>query len=296
MKLRLLLSQKFNYANMKDLVWNELLQGAIKKIDEDPEVLRNCEKKAPALCKLIRFMFPHRDFIQALVEKMQDFKRDELSCEVYSRNYLPFHLRDNEWLTMYLKNTMQNEGQERPYGHEAIVQAHPVFLQERTRYERELAGEIIYFMMHNKKQNALIKTQQVSDTKNLMEFDKNFRQQTRQTLQNLGFDNHESEVLIELNADKWRRACMSKVFESKFTYTPRTSLIRKAHEQAWLSYREYQYFQKHGTILKELNLVTPNMKLNQKQVSRLKNKLKNFAKIHQRIMLNAEKTNIERTK
>ena len=49
MKLRLLLSQKFNYANMKDLVWNELLQGAIKKIDEDPEVLRNCEKKSTSL-------------------------------------------------------------------------------------------------------------------------------------------------------------------------------------------------------------------------------------------------------
>ncbi len=269
--------------NKKNEAWQGLVRNAIRRLGHKEEVLKRCQKHAPKLCFSIQHMFPKRDMINDLVLKLQFAQRKDLPTDVYSVNNIPFHLRDNAWLATFLQANMENyfPTKSRPYA--PVVQAYPVFLAERFRYERDLAGELIYYMMHHDKPNALVDGKTIIyHSKGLMDFDKIFRQQAINTLCSLGLDEHESEVLVELNADKWRSEAMSLAFENKHF----NSENHKAHEKAWTKYREYQYGQEHARILKELNLFTKNMQMSAKEVAHLENKLKRFTKIQHQVKNN----------
>ncbi len=299
------LSHFFNKTNKKDQEWQQLVEQSIEHISEDPNVLKECQRKVPQRCMAIKFMFSDQSFIKDLVLKNEFGKREDLPNDIYSEDYLPFHLRDYEWLAKYLMATAPNmKLQEGPC--RALVQAQPFFVQERSRYERDLAGELIYYMMHHQKPNALIAGQDIIyHYKGLVDFDKIFRQHAIKVLQGLGLDYHDSEVLVELQAGKWRNEAMSLAFENKFYGTSdlnglhksrdwiRWEWFRNAHKKAWIQYREFQYGKAHHKILNELGLFTENMKMDEKQVVMLRKRLKTLQEIYERIIASQKKKLVE---
>ena len=97
-----------------------------------------------------------------------------------------------------------------------------------------------------------------------------------------GFDPHTIEINLEKNADIWRKHAMLKAFENicnleilqndfPDVQTKKVEFYRKKYSfrKLWLRYREYEYYQRHKSVINELGLATDNMKISHKDADKL---------------------------
>ena len=89
-----------------------------------------------------------------------------------------------------------------------------------------------------------------------------------------GIDQYSIEASLEKNANLWREQAMDLEFMNQFLRPLKPNKKTTSFEQYanivnqviskrndWMALREYKYYQNHKFIIDQLNLATPNMKM-----------------------------------
>lgn len=119
-------------------------------------------------------------------------------------------------------------------------------------------------------------------------------------MKKLGVSQHSTEAGLEIYAPLWRKELMTDAYYNEY-YTKDIVKSKSVDwyqldaavqfQKLWLQQREYQYYQEHKAIIDELNLATPNMKINDKQANELNRKINTINKMHQAIVETAKLKN-----
>ncbi len=239
-------------------------------------------------------IFPDQNFA---VESVKNLNSEDKSKRAVVKELLPFHTRDVEWLAIYLEQAV-NKLPTVAMGSVAFdeikkyIMESPKFDDRRNQYERYVVKGCIEAVKNHKKDDwfslASIKE---SDHKNNF-YDKAFRERVKKTALNLGVDNYNVEVALELYADAWREQTRAVAFEN--TYNPDRLLtvvernwIKQSQPSAldnlenqrgdlycrWNRLRDYEYYQEHQVLLDHLDLANADMKMSQDDAQKLKREI-----------------------
>lgn len=204
----------------------------------------------------------------------------------YTAEYLPYHTRDNAWLSKYFASLTAKYNEPIDFQHiSKYVAESAMFDGYRSIYEQDLIRAEIKHQMKTVEQDHAGLT---------MELDDFFRHTILDHMSCFGLDQHTVETVLESNAGIWRRPAMIKTFEQQF-YPQHDMVIfntqkspdewknliafKQVHQDAWLRYREYAYYQQHKDIIDELGLANENMTMKPRMVAKLLQRLEKYNQI-----------------
>ena len=221
---------------------------------------------------------PH---IQNLVDNsvyVDHLQGNQRPVNIYTEEYLPFHLMETDWVAQYVVNTVKSVAP-----HEALnldnvkeyVEHSINFDFSRKLYEDAIVEAQIKYMMNNDKPNGLMPYYNPELAKRVPNWDMQFREIARRSLEfTARLDPHSVETGLEKHADLWRPQTMDFTFESVYNDYQKwidldqpnqdpaaKALFKQAYKQAWLKNREYEYYQSNKNIIDQTGTATANMKL-----------------------------------
>ncbi len=237
--------------------------------------------------------FPSRQLIESFATVTQLAKDNDCSG-LYSMVNLPFHTRNNAWLTEYLRHRLLHlsETTTTPLVKEkniaSFVKHDPDFDAERNRYERDLTcTQIKFYLNEDTDSNTPARIAFQNQIKNSINADYDFRQMILTQLTAIGLDQHSVEVGLE-TSNAWRKQTMELAFANRYIYpllptkkyvAPETytyALNKVALlEPQWMALREYHYYHENKNIIDELGLANKNMKMHPDVAATMANAWKN---------------------
>lgn len=240
------------------------------------------------LAEIMPDVFPRGIAVKLQVERLPQQDPKTRPNNVYTEDYLPYHVHDDAWLTNYVSAVAKSKHPKRMIGRDNIqdyVQHSGIFYACRSRYESELFRAQIQYMLHKPMPNGLMTDATPYQNRHALDYDKTFRQALQTALAQTGLSQHMVEVRIEENADVWRKAVMKQAFENHFYPHPYPELIethkefdpwwgemakiKQAHQDVWLQCREYNYYFEHKDVIDHTNTATAAMQLNQQDAFNL---------------------------
>lgn len=209
---------------------------------------------------------------------MDYLKGQERPNDVYTAEYLPFHLVDSNWVAKYVMNVMQakNPHQKLTFENVKAYVEHSVHFEVcRNKYEDDIVKAQITYMMDHDKPNGLMPYYNPQMAKPLGDWDMQFREQARRAL---GFTArlhpYSVEVGLERHADLWRPQTMDETFEDLYQRQqkwidldqPDLDQTKQAefkanYKAAWMKQREHSYYHSHKRVIDELGTATANMRM-----------------------------------
>ena len=232
-------------------------------------------------------------------EFVVEAKYDEKFSKNKSTNLLPFHTRDNQWLTEFFFDIVKTQikWEKKFYKNrsaycpsfssvKAFVETDPSFALARNSFEVDLTRAQLEYMIESKYPNDfLVKDHdEYGNLDNNVYYhptlsrirpdtDKTFRNGVVNAMTSIGINSHSIEVGLEQYSNLWRKETMQDAFYNRYDANEILNISKKHpnydYEGVWFRLREYQYYQKHKAIIDELGLATPNMKINQLEAKRL---------------------------
>lgn len=239
-------------------------------------------------------IFPDQKFA---VESVKNLNSEDKSKRAVVKELLPFHTRDVEWLAIYLEQAV-NKLSTVAVGSVAFdeikkyIMESPKFDDRRNQYEMYVVKGCIEAVKNHKKDDCFsLASIKESEHKNHF-YDKAFRERVKKTALNLGVDNYNVEVALELYADAWREQTRIVAFENTFnsdgllTATDR-SWIKQSRPSAldnlekqradlyrrWNRLRDYEYYEDNQVLLNHLDLVNADMKMSKDDAQKLKREI-----------------------
>lgn len=215
---------------------------------------------------------------------------------------LQFHTRDTDWLVSYVRHIvnffivlrkkielepLENSGI-RSFSTETIsryVTLSPKFDKLRNDFEQKMTKA--YINIHkNENQDFLCDMSELNKERKSIGYDILFREHIVEAMTTLGVTEKSVNVALESNRELWLPAVRQQSFENakenNVTEKERElltgdsvsnlSLLDYVENQlftSWNALRDYRYYQTHKDIIDELNLITPNMKINTKKQNEL---------------------------
>lgn len=194
--------------------------------------------------------------------------------------YFPCHLRDNNWLSEYLKKRIA-------YNQKVNVDVNDIFNyiqndnkfnKKRHEYELRLVRWQICHMLRGGDGWVMPKGCSEVDLLISPKVDKIFREGIYLTLTSIGMDSEVVEEGIEKYADLWREGNMRaafhhvynptkyKISDEQIEFVPN---IEETHEQNWLKLRLYNYYQDHKEMVNKYGVVTPEMQMTEEEADKL---------------------------
>ncbi|MCQ2382357.1 MAG: hypothetical protein MJ060_00745 [Clostridia bacterium] len=179
------------------------------------------------------------------------------------------------------------------------------FENARLNYEADIIRAQIKFMLTFIRPNGLLLSAGNQNPESIFapkiyhpmisrfekDVDKSFRQGVIDSLKLLGLDQHLIEVGLEKNANIWRENTMTDAFYNQHKLASLTTeqcidrvflhkcySVRDNLKNVWLRQREYEYYQDHQTIINELDLATPNMKISFEEAQNLNDQVLSLEK------------------
>lgn len=190
---------------------------------------------------------------------------------------LSFHITDDAWLAEYFVKYLTQRTPNLPVNNTTMLQ----YFQESTAFQ---------YARHNYIQ-GLIKAQimqtQVDEpsradrrrydqTHEMFAYENLFRNQMILGMHLVGVEANQTERILEINADLWRRQQMSRSFDAFFyplkdrprdaRQAKRWTNLQRLHRAEWLKYREYQYYQEHRAVIDQTDTANRNMKMTPHEV------------------------------
>ena len=199
-----------------------------------------------------------------------------------------------------------------------FIESDPEFNAMLNAYKADLVRAQIKFMMNSRRPNGLLLCPQFSKAKNdyvikpvyhpvftrqERNTDYKFRHGVIWAMEKLGIDPHTAEVALEKNAALWREQTMTDAYYNEYELVPSHTKKnldvvtwckihdeREKNKAAWLRQREYQYYQDYKSIIDELNLATPNMKMNETELNQIDCQIANWDHEYQMVTKTTENT------
>lgn len=264
------------------------------------------------LCAELYHIFP-KEKVRDIVFNHSFKELDRKIKNVYTVEYLPLHLYDDNWLISYVSEVMKKH---RPNAKISLrelrnfVKNSIAFASIRRQFVRALTGAQAEYMITAGISNALMKDSTTPFMKkNSSYFDLNFRKDVMQVMSSNGVFKYDVEVGLEESADLWRKKSMIIAFENK--YYPLAEVIKdrqefslwwkaltklkQAHQEVWLQRREYDYYQMHYQIIDDLGLATKTMKMNKLDLIKLDAKLKFYEKMRNMMLSTKKRRSLKNT-
>ena len=252
------------------------------------------------LANMMPDIFPNEHEIQMMLRRLEYQDQATRPNKIYTAEYLPFHIRDNKWLTQYVHEVVSQKRLRCIIGLKDIqdyVENSGVFYSSRDQYEENLIKAQIQYMLTKPVPNGLMVSQRAPYQHHYMaDYDKFFRKQLVKALSQTGINKYKIEAGIERNAHLWRQQVMTQTFENLYyphpypeliekhqefdTWWGRLAQMKKEHQAAWLKYRELDYYAQHKAIIDRTGTATENMKMTGSDASQLLNEVKQYNTIH----------------
>jgi len=277
---------------LSDIFNTQRMKQHSKRVQKDTAILDKETAQLKALCDCICQMFPKEHDIARTLIGLEFAKPEELPTAMYTSDFLPFHLYDNEWLAKCLTQVAESKEFKNKFkiaNANAFVQASPLFEIERNNYIERLMNVQLKHMLRNPVPNALIDGMCPYDYQYIKDYDKQFREQVIRSFTKLGIDKYRVEVFLEKNSQLWLPESMEIAFENecypisktKFIYPTKSQKkvlqhFQQAHKKVWMQRRLYDYGQEHQSILKEVGLFAPTMEMKPKELQRLDKRLAKY--------------------
>ncbi|MBO5229235.1 MAG: hypothetical protein J6B20_00330 [Clostridia bacterium] len=208
--------------------------------------------------------------------------------DCYDAKFLSYHLYDTPWLTNYVTKIVDEINFNKQPINVANVQSYiekgKSFDFARNQYMARYIKEKIRHMMIKPEVDDLFIKRGFANYNHRIDCDEYFREVMRVmlTAQNK-LPAHAVEVGLEKNANIWRKKTMLKAFNNYCNkiHLPVLSNNKvnlgmielknciKSLRKVWLERREYDYYQKHKSIIDELGLATDTMKISTRAADKL---------------------------
>ena len=228
------------------------------------------------ICQYLGKIFPTREAVSALVSQ-PNFYRGDKPNDVYTEEYLPFHLHDLPWLTAYTIQVIENAQSKHKLKAkyvEKFIESSTAFDSIRSYYENDLVKANIKQLLKHKSPVGV------------QDYDLVFRQELLKMMQPLDLDEKSLEVYIEQNANIWRKPVMLQAFENKYSHFQNLKMndfwkhyfvsFKKAHQELWLKNREYRYGEDHLEAVTKAGTLTKNMQITDCKIKQIQEKLCKF--------------------
>lgn len=196
-------------------------------------------------------------------------KANDLNME-----YLPCHLRDNEWLAKMLQQEkhLQYISLDKILNY---INNSKIFAGLRHNYELNIVKYQIDLINSNDNNLFVDKSLGKDYCVFIPQSEIAFRKTVSETLTAIGINNDVIEEGLEKYADIWRKKYMSETFDNKYYNT--LDIINygieapsQVHKNVWLKMREYEYYCNHKNSVDLYGEVTDNMKMSPEEVKILK--------------------------
>ena len=245
------------------------------------------------ICRYFSEIFTQSGDLEKIVPNLKFYVKEQRPQDIYTAEYLPFHLYDNDWLVTYVIETIKQQQPAYKMNVKYVksyVESSPAFNAIRTYYEKDLTKAVIKHLHERMEINVGV-NKKGKLREFVEEYDAYFRDNLMGILGNFDVDLKIMETNIEKCADLWRKKVMLQTFENKYLACAelpnlnqkRYEKFKKAHQKIWLQNREYNYYQKYKAILEANNLVTKNMKMGPRRAKMMKMRLAEFEVKFQRI-------------
>lgn len=216
---------------------------------------------------------------------------------IYTLEYLPFHLVDENWVANYVVNVICTKNPQQRLNRDNVknyVQHSGHFIARREKFESMLVKAQIKYMMSHDQPNGFMPYYNPKIAKELSDWDLQFREMARRALTFTAMlDRHSVEVGIEEHANLWRHQCMEEEFEKRYgcfqkwidldnrrldrNHQVKFKLnFKNNFKNAWLQNREYEYYQNHKQAIDELGLANKNMKMTTTEIFKVRQKAFNY--------------------
>ena len=206
----------------------------------------------------------------------------------YKIEYLPCHLRDDEWLahTMKISKKLDNIDYKKILN---FIKSSELFKQERHNYEQRIVAWQIKWMVSGGE--GWIVREEYGDDFILWhdDCDIGFRIAIVDTLTEIGMNEEAIEEGIEKNANLWRDAYMKRAFNNRYNSTfdylsYDMEEPDKEHQENWIKWRKFEYYNRHKKSVELYspkdystdNVYSPNiidLKLSEEEAQRIYNYL-----------------------
>ena len=289
--------------------------------EEQIEYFKSCEIREKAakqtaeqgeLCAELRHIFPQtKEDVEKIIFSGIYKDGKPKSDRIYTVDYLPLHLHDDEWLMNYVATVMQMNRPNCKVLNRAIryfIKKSTAFQKCRADFERLVTGVQAKYMITTAVPNALMKNTLPTAfmLKNENNYDVKFRQEVINVMTANGASVENVEQALEEHADVWRKKTMIIAFENEYYplidivhdnekasgWWKRLAKVKQGHQAVWLKRREYDYYQQHKELIDQLGLATPNMKINKYQLKHLDTKLSLYEKAHD-VILGIKRTKLK---
>lgn len=250
------------------------------------------------LDECLRTLFPNEEYILNSMKNIR--RRDKTYVSSYNMGFLPYHTADNNWLAKYLeisynhRQSMKPLMKKIPFGYiRSYVESSHKFDALRSRYEQNLVAAYIKITQDINHDDFYAKTLVKTADYNHPDYDCLLRDRFIGAMQYLGLDKFSIESGIELNAYLWRDKARKQTFINLFSGYDMKNLIghkgllaknmpdkwvhlidlsEKLYEK-WSKLADYQYYQKHGSIIDNLGLATPDMLITKEAADKLESQV-----------------------
>ncbi len=210
-------------------------------------------------------------------------KPQELNME-----YLPCHLRDDEWLAKMLK---KNQNLFFMSNNKILnfIKNSSFFQEKRHDYELEIVKWQIEWMKSGG-ENWIVDDKYGGDLVFLSPLcDIGFRKGIIDTLSKIGMNIDAIEEGIEKHANMWRDSFMNKAFTNEYEPVfydmiicnffdegkrqeekPELEPVDQEFKEKWLKMRKYEYYQRHKNSVDKYGVVEQDMQMSEEEVNELK--------------------------
>ena len=269
-------------------------RAAFGTLAHDAQFMRQC----------LPLMFPNKAETWTYVASHDYQDQAQQPQNVYTREYLPFHTRDNNWLAHYVvavvKDNLNGQVVDLKAAQEYVQHA-ANFKHARNTYEQDLVTALVNCILHHSVPNALMQKEEVPyAAQSRPNYDIAFRAGVVDIMHRVGLPKHAVEVALEKNAHLWRKQTMKRAFDNLYyphlhmaalSDTPhwdQAREIKQKHFNVWLQYRENEYYQSHKDVIDELDLATENMKISPSQSGALLQTLHKCGQVRREFLASAD--------
>ena len=224
--------------------------------------------------------FPTDEEIQAIIADLP--KPEAVPHNIYTAEYLPYHLKDTRWMIQYLTNYFESCNLHYdPYTVQKIVAGFQPFWDARNAYKQRLIKAQIQYAIKTEKLNGLMEISPLI-LRNRPDYDRLFRSEISDGIAKLGIEKKFIEIGLESNADLWRTPTMVRSFVNRYyprgTQDPQN--IMPQHCKWWLKKREYEYYQEHKDSVDNYGLETRNMDLNEMHLGDVNRQIEYYTQLY----------------
>ena len=224
-------------------------------------------------------MFPNHSDWKMVIANLNDHDDHR---QLVEKN-LPFHTRDNVWLTKYARQVVHSHKYTANLNlsnARRFVEYSAEFDNARNLYEQNLTKGEIEYLLQNCNQRMIPSEFMPRTIYNKPDYDSHFRHAVLDEMNLLGVNLDNAELALEVNADLWRKSTMIKSFRNQFypslanlggEFFPNLKGLEdmQAHQEVWLKLREYAYYFYHKDIVDAAGSHTDAMLLKPNEVLKL---------------------------